>query len=254
VEDRREAATGQPDSPPPRAARSGQQGENPPSPLQKLFSLIFGIYMSQHVADVKAQHERRAHKKDTKFVKEIHSHLNLQSPRSPIASEGEESPKIEFFEERLLALMLKLRCSSGTATPTSVDLALTMVVRPVHPHLTHLHLTPLLRLVLMMMKVKRAETKMKTTSEASLEDSQTSFWCLMTSREKFRLKLEGPALYFSSYVLSKRTGQSSFAQTELASVFSFSISSGLENHMYCVKLFVKACNKYLNLSYAILCA
>jgi hypothetical protein len=39
--------------------------------------------------------------KITKPVKEIHTHLNLQPPSSPIAFEGEESPKIETFEERI---------------------------------------------------------------------------------------------------------------------------------------------------------
>jgi hypothetical protein len=39
--------------------------------------------------------------KITKLVKEIHTHLNLQPPSSPIASEGEESPEIESFEERI---------------------------------------------------------------------------------------------------------------------------------------------------------
>jgi hypothetical protein len=34
-------------------------------------------------------------------VKEICAHLNLQPPSSLIASEGEESPKIESFEERI---------------------------------------------------------------------------------------------------------------------------------------------------------
>jgi hypothetical protein len=34
-------------------------------------------------------------------VKKIHVHLNLQPPRSPIASEEEESLDIETFEERL---------------------------------------------------------------------------------------------------------------------------------------------------------
>jgi hypothetical protein len=34
-------------------------------------------------------------------VKEIHAQLNLQPPSSPIASEGEESPAIESFEERI---------------------------------------------------------------------------------------------------------------------------------------------------------
>jgi hypothetical protein len=34
-------------------------------------------------------------------VKEIRAHLDLQSPRSPIASKGEESPEIESFKERI---------------------------------------------------------------------------------------------------------------------------------------------------------
>jgi hypothetical protein len=50
---------------------------------------------------VKAQHERCARRKDIKSMKEIHAHLNLQPPCSPIASEGEESPDIESFEERI---------------------------------------------------------------------------------------------------------------------------------------------------------
>jgi hypothetical protein len=56
---------------------------------------------SQRATDVKAQHERRKRKKITKLVKEIRAHLDLQSPSSPIASEGEESPEIESFEERI---------------------------------------------------------------------------------------------------------------------------------------------------------
>jgi hypothetical protein len=101
VEDRR-AAMGQLGSPPPRAARrSEQQQEKPPSPIQKIFSLLFRMCKSQHATDVKAQYERRARNKDTKSVKVIHAHLNLQPPRSPIASEGEESPEMESFEERV---------------------------------------------------------------------------------------------------------------------------------------------------------
>jgi hypothetical protein len=34
-------------------------------------------------------------------MKEIRTHLNLQPPSSPNASEGEESPEIEPFEERI---------------------------------------------------------------------------------------------------------------------------------------------------------
>jgi hypothetical protein len=100
VEDR-SAAVGQLVSPPPRAARrSGQQGEKPP-PILKMFSLSFGMYKPQHLANVKTQHERQARKKDTKFVNEIHAHLNLQPRCSPIASEGEEIPENESFEERV---------------------------------------------------------------------------------------------------------------------------------------------------------
>jgi Mg2+ and Co2+ transporter CorA len=53
---------------------------------------------SQHTIDVKAQHARR---KDTKSIKEIYAHLNLEPPRSLNAFEGEESPKIESFEEMI---------------------------------------------------------------------------------------------------------------------------------------------------------
>jgi hypothetical protein len=99
LEDRR-AAT--PRASPPRATRrSGQQGDKPPSPIQKIFSLLFGMCNSQHATDVKPQHERHERRKITKTVKEIHTHLNLQPPSSPIASEGEESPEIESFEERV---------------------------------------------------------------------------------------------------------------------------------------------------------
>jgi Mg2+ and Co2+ transporter CorA len=63
--------------------------------------LLFGIYKSQHATELKAQYERRARRKDTKSMKKIHAHLNLQPLRSPIAFEGEESSKIESFEERI---------------------------------------------------------------------------------------------------------------------------------------------------------
>jgi hypothetical protein len=77
------------------------QGDKSPSPIWKIFRLLFGICKSQHATEVKAQHERRARRKDTKLVKEIHAHLNLQPPRSPIAPAGEESPEIKSFEERI---------------------------------------------------------------------------------------------------------------------------------------------------------
>jgi hypothetical protein len=100
MEDRRAAAP-RGSSPPSVARGRRQQSDKPPSPIRKIFNLLFGIYMSQHATDVKAQHERHARRKHTKSVKEIRTHLILQSPRSPIASEGEESLKIESFEERI---------------------------------------------------------------------------------------------------------------------------------------------------------
>jgi hypothetical protein len=145
VEDRR-AAGGQQVSSPPRAARrSGQQGDKPTSPIRKKFSLLFLMCKSQHTIDVKAQHERCARRKDTKSMKEIHSHLNLQPPHSPIASKGEESLEIEVpLKKGLLALTLKLWCSSGMEMQASTASDLTLVAWPVHPPLTLLHLTPLL--------------------------------------------------------------------------------------------------------------
>jgi hypothetical protein len=98
MEDRR-AVT--PRSSPPRAARGrGQQEDKPLYPIQKIFNFLFGMCKSQHVVDVKAQHERRARRKDNKSVMGIHAHLNLHPPHSLIACEGEESPEIESFEER----------------------------------------------------------------------------------------------------------------------------------------------------------
>ena len=91
-----------PHSSPPRIARGrGQPRDKPPSPIWKKFSLLFGMCKSQHAADVRAQHERRERRKITKSVKEICTHLNLQPSSSPIAFEGEESPEIESFEERI---------------------------------------------------------------------------------------------------------------------------------------------------------
>jgi hypothetical protein len=99
VEDSRAAA---PHSSPPRAARGrGQPRDKPSSPTQKIFRLLFGMCKSQHATDVRAQHERYERRKITKSVKEMRTHLNLQPPSSPIASEGEENLEIESFEERI---------------------------------------------------------------------------------------------------------------------------------------------------------
>jgi hypothetical protein len=75
VEKSRAAA---PHSSPPRAARGrGQPRDKPPSAIQKIFSLLFGMCKFQHVTDVRAQHERCERRKITKSVKEIRTLLNL---------------------------------------------------------------------------------------------------------------------------------------------------------------------------------
>jgi hypothetical protein len=67
-----------PRSSPPRATRGrGQQGDKPLSPIQKIFSLLFGMCKYQSATDVRAQHERHERRKITKSVKEIRTHLNL---------------------------------------------------------------------------------------------------------------------------------------------------------------------------------
>jgi hypothetical protein len=109
-----------PHSSPPRAARGrGQPRDKPPSPIQKIFSLLFGMCKSQHAADVRAQLERRERRKITKSVKVIRTHLNLQPPSSPIAFEGEESPEIESFKESIARFdeetLVQLRASVASA-------------------------------------------------------------------------------------------------------------------------------------------
>jgi hypothetical protein len=159
VEDLKAAA---PYSSPPRAARGrGQQGDKPPSPIQKNFSLLFGMCKSQHSTDVRAQYERRERKKITKSVKEIHTHLNLQPHSPPLLPRVKNAQKLSPSKKGLLALMKKLRCNSGTTMRALAALALTMVSWLKHPHLTLLLSTPLLWRICKMLK------KAKTMSEAS---------------------------------------------------------------------------------------
>jgi hypothetical protein len=168
MEESRAAA---PHSSPPRAARGrGQPRDKPPSPIRKIFILLFGMCKSQHAADVRAQHDSRERRKITKSVKEIRTHLNLQSPSSPIASEGEESPKNETFKKGLLALMKKLRCSSGTVMRALAGSGLTMVIWLEHPHLILLLLTPFIRQIHKILKKAKMKTMMM--SEASRRHPQ----------------------------------------------------------------------------------
>jgi hypothetical protein len=203
VEDTRAEA---PHSSPPRAARErGQQRDKLPSPIQKIFSLLLGICKSQHIADVKAQHERHERKKITKSAKEICAHLNLQPPSSPIASEGEESPNIESFEERIARFEdeTPVQCMKMQASVVSI---LTMVAWPTHPPLTYLLLIPLLRPKFMMMMKKKRKVMKKTTTMS--EDSRRPpqhFLVLNDKGEKYQLKFKGLALLCSVLFCLKKS-------------------------------------------------
>jgi hypothetical protein len=86
-----------------------------------------------------------------------------------------KAQKLRPSSKGLLALMKKLRCSSGTAMRALAASALTMVAWLEHPHLTLLLLTLLLRKIREMLK----KAMMKTTmmSEASRRPPNT-FWVL----------------------------------------------------------------------------
>jgi hypothetical protein len=106
----------------------------------------------------------------------------------------------------------------------------------VHPHLTLLHSTPLLWLILMVMKVKRAENRMKTMSEASLEDSSTSFSVLNDKGGEVSIKAWRLIFPVFHYVPSEKIGLSGFANRSIwfcldrtLIYFSFLVSSGLED-------------------------
>jgi hypothetical protein len=134
---------------------------------------MFGMCKSQHTTDVKAQHERRARRKDTKSVKEIHAHLNLQPPRCPIASEGEESPHIESFEERVARFDVETLVQRWyrDASFSGFGFDYGDMAGPSSSHL--LYLTPLLRQIRKMTKkVKKVKKKTMTMSEASRRPPQ----------------------------------------------------------------------------------
>jgi hypothetical protein len=109
-------------------------------------------------------------RKITKLVKEIRTHLKLQPPNSPIASEGEESLKIESFEERIARFDEETPVQQWYVMRALAASALTMVALLEHPHLTLLLLTPLIRQILEVLK--KAKTKMTTMSEASRSPPQ----------------------------------------------------------------------------------
>jgi hypothetical protein len=120
---------------------------------------------SHHAADVRAQHERRERRKITKSVKEIRTHLNLQPLVPPLLSRVKKAQKLRHSKKGLLALMKKLRCSSGTVMRALAASALTMVAWLEHPHLTLLLLTLFLQQI-------REMLKKATMSEASRRPPQ----------------------------------------------------------------------------------
>jgi hypothetical protein len=97
VEERRAVA---PHASPPRAARGrGQQGDKFSSPIQKIFSLLFGMCKSQHTVDVRAQYERHERRKITKSVKEICTHLDLHPLVPPLLPRVKKAQKLSHLKK-----------------------------------------------------------------------------------------------------------------------------------------------------------
>jgi hypothetical protein len=99
-------------------------------------------------------------------MKGIHAHLNLQPPHSSIASKGEGSIEIESFEERVSRFDVETLVQQwyGDASFSSFSFDYGGMAGASSSHL--LHLIPLLKLTLMMMKEKKAVNKMKMMSKA----------------------------------------------------------------------------------------
>jgi hypothetical protein len=108
--------------------------------------------------------ERKALSQSRKF-----SLTSTCSPLTlPLPPREKRAQKLNLLKKGWLAMKWKIWCSSGMETQALAASNLTMVAWPIHPHLTLHHLTPLLWLILVMMKImKRVEKNMKTTSEAS---------------------------------------------------------------------------------------
>jgi hypothetical protein len=131
-------------------------------------------------------------------MKEIHTHLNLQPPSFSIASEGEESPKIESFEEMIARF--------DTETPVQ------------------------------QWYNDASFSGFDFDYVEALKDLSNTFWCLMTMGEKYQLKLEGLALLCSVLFCLKKLGclvlqtrLSDFFQQNFSSIFSPLILLNLKN-------------------------
>jgi hypothetical protein len=78
--------------------------ETSPHLLFRRFSACYLSYASLNMYGVKAQHERRARKKDMKSVKEIHSHLKLQPLALPLPPREKRAQKLRPLKKGLLAM------------------------------------------------------------------------------------------------------------------------------------------------------
>ena len=78
-------------SPPPRASpHSSSCHGDPPSPIHRVFSSIFGMCRD---IQVRQQKERKARRKDTRTLKQIAGRLELMPPRSPLSDEATSEPE-----------------------------------------------------------------------------------------------------------------------------------------------------------------
>jgi hypothetical protein len=119
-----------------------------------------------------------------------------------------KAQKLNPLKKGLLALIKKLWYSSGTSMRALAASALTMVAWLEHRHHILLLLTPLLRQIHKMLK--KAKTKMTTISEASRRPLQ-HFLVLNDKGREIPIKAGRPSSFVFSYVLSRKTRLSGFA-------------------------------------------
>jgi hypothetical protein len=146
-----------------------------------------------------------------------------------------KAQKLRPLKKGLLALMKKLRFSSGTVMRALAASALTMVAWLEHLHLTLLLLTPLLWQIHKMLK--KAKMKTTTMSEASRRPPQ-HFLVLNDKGGLISIKASRPSSFVFSSVLSEKTELSSFANqtirfwpAKLIIYLFTSCFSGLEKYL-----------------------
>jgi hypothetical protein len=136
----------------------------------------------------------------------------LAAPSSPIVFEGEESPGIESFEERIarfeVETLVQQWYGEASFSGSSFDYYGMAGASSSHPPPFD---PPPLQLTLMMIKKKRKAKKKMMTCEASRRPIPHLFVLNDKGGGGYRLKLEGSTQFILVSILSEKTGLSGFA-------------------------------------------